>query len=436
MIAKEIIRKKRDGKELSRREISWLVSGITNGELSDSQVGALAMAIFFSKMTLEERISLTEAMRDSGKPLEWRFNGPSVDKHSTGGIGDNVSLILAPTLAACGCYVPMISGRALGHTGGTLDKFDSIPGYNTKPDIGTFRKVVEDVGCAIVGQTSAIAPADKRLYSIRDTTGTVESIDLITSSILSKKLSVRLDALVLDVKCGNGAFMKTESDARHLANALVEVSNMLNCSTSAFLTDMSQPLCKSVGNSLEVSAAINFLVSDEIDKRLLDVVCATGGKLLVLAGIALNSAEGERKILQSIVNGSAAEVFARMVSHLGGPTDIIEAKHKYLRPAAIVKDIFLPEAGFVYEINSQQLGLALIELGGGRRKEEDRIDYSVGFDKLKSIGDRVDDATPVARVHAPNHYSVEVVKKIIHSSYKVCQEKRPETPVVLEIIEQ
>ena len=287
MLPQEIIRKKRDGGTLTTEEIGFIVRGLTDGSVTEGQVAAFAMAVFFQGMEVAERIALTLAMRDSGEVLDWPgLDGPVLDKHSTGGVGDNVSLMLAPALAACGAFVPMISGRGLGHTGGTLDKLDSIPGYRTRPDAGTFRRVTRAVGCAIIGQTADIAPADKRFYAIRDVTATVESIDLITASILSKKLAAGLDALVLDVKCGSGAFMATQGDARALAESLVQVANGAGCRTSALITDMNQPLASAAGNALEVANAANFLTGDAIDPRLWQVTVAQGGELLMLGGLA------------------------------------------------------------------------------------------------------------------------------------------------------
>jgi thymidine phosphorylase len=272
MLAQEVIRQKREGNELTDKEISWFITEMTQDKISEGQIAAFAMATFIKGMSVRERISLTKSMRDSGRRLDWNLSGPIIDKHSTGGVGDCVSLLLAPALAACGGFVPMISGRGLGHTGGTLDKLDSIPGYNTTPDVELLKKVVARIGCAIVGQTEEIAPADKRLYSVRDVTATIESIDLITASILSKKLAAGLDALVLDIKFGNGAFMETKSQAKKLANSLVNVGNGLNCKTSAILSDMSEPLCSSVGNALEMIKVISILKGQAKEERLLEVV--------------------------------------------------------------------------------------------------------------------------------------------------------------------
>src|SRR5690554_676771 len=267
-LPQEVIARKRDGQELSKAEIAAFMDGFTRGTVSHAQAAAFAMAVYFQDMSMSERVALTLAMRDSGTVLDWsNLDGPVADKHSTGGVGDNVSLMLAPIMAAMGIYVPMISGRGLGHTGGTLDKFDAIPGYRTNPDLGTLREVVKQVGCAIIGQTDDLAPADRRLYAIRDVTATVENISLITASILAKKLAAGLDALVLDVKSGSGAFMKTPEDARGLAQSLVGVANGAGMQTGALITDMNQPLASAAGNWLEVVNAIDFLTGVKRDSR-------------------------------------------------------------------------------------------------------------------------------------------------------------------------
>ncbi len=320
MLAQELIRKKRDGGQLTREEIAFFVKGLADGSVSEGQVSALAMAIFFRRLTIDERVSLTLAMRDSGTVLDWSdVDAPVLDKHSTGGVGDNVSLMLAPALAACGAAVPMISGRGLGHTGGTLDKFDSIPGYKTQPDNALFRKVVKEVGCAVIGQTSDLAPADKRFYAIRDVTGTVESIDLITASILSKKLAAGLQGLVLDVKWGTGAFMQSFEEAKALAESLVRVANGAGLKTTALLTDMNESLASAAGNAVEMQNAVDFLKGTSIDSRLWDVTVAQGGELLATGGIAESAQEGCDLMRAAFESGRAAEKFAEMVTALGGP---------------------------------------------------------------------------------------------------------------------
>jgi len=373
MLPQEIIAKKRDGQALTSTEISAFVTGLTDGSIGDAQAGAFAMAVLLKGMQSDERVALTQAMRDSGDVLSWDLPGPVVDKHSTGGVGDNVSLILAPALAVCGAYVPMISGRGLGHTGGTLDKFDAIPGYQSNPDNETLKRVTREVGCAIIGQTADIAPADKRLYGIRDVTATVESIDLICASILSKKLAAGLEALVLDVKVGSGAFMSDQNDATELASTLSDIANGAGCKTTALITDMNEPLATAAGNALEVANAVRLLRGDEIDTRLWDVVTALGGALLAASGIADNNTSTER-IADALQSGQAAEVFGKMVSALGGPSDFIQKYESHLDHAPIIREVLPQSTGFVSSIDTRALGMAVVELGGGRRNASDQID--------------------------------------------------------------
>ena len=431
MLPQEIIVGKRDGGELTGEQIRFMVAGLSDETISEGQVAAFAMAIFFRGMTTAERVALTLAMRDSGRVLDWDLPGPVVDKHSTGGVGDNVSLMLAPALAACGAYVPMISGRGLGHTGGTLDKFDAIPGYATQPDIATFRRVVAEAGCAIIGQTADIAPADRRFYGIRDVTGTVESIDLITASILSKKLAAGLDALVLDVKTGTGAFMARLEDAEALARALVEVAKGAGCPTSALVTDMNEPLASAAGNALEMANAARFLRMETVDARLWDVTVALGGALLVRAGLAANAAAGAEAMGEAFQSGRAAERFGRMVAALGGPADFLENFETHLREAAIVEDVLAGAEGFVTSIDTRALGLAVVELGGGRRRASDRIDHSVGLDQLAGLGLAVEADTPLARIHAADAASLEAARARLLAAYAIGPEA-PETGPLIQ----
>lgn len=373
-LAQEVIRRKRDGLVLERLDIKRFVAGITDGTLSEGQIAAFAMAVFLKGMTVDERISLTTAMRDSGQTLSWSLPGPVVDKHSTGGVGDVVSLVLAPLLAACGCYVPMISGRGLGHTGGTLDKLDSIPGYNCQPSPEQLRRVVAEVGCAIIGQTADLAPADKRLYAIRDVTGTVESIDLITGSILAKKLAAGLDVLVMDVKTGNGAFMAETSQAQALAQSIVAVANGAGVKTRALVTDMNQPLARSAGNSLEVAEAIALLKGEIRSQRLWEVTMALAAQALVLAGQANTTVQAHEQLLGVWRDGSALECFARMVAALGGPVNLTKAPERYLQQAPVVMPVFSERPGRVVSIDTRSVGLAVVVLGGGRQHPADQID--------------------------------------------------------------
>ena len=419
MLFKELILKKRLGKELTENEINWFISNLTSNHLSEGQIAALAMAICLKGMTFEERVQLTLAMKNSGKTLSWNLPGPIIDKHSTGGVGDTVSLILAPVLAACGAYVPMISGRGLGHTGGTLDKFDSIPGYNTSSNEALLRRVVSKVGCAIIGQTNELAPADKRLYAIRDVTGTVESIDLITASILSKKLAAGLEGLVIDVKCGNGAFMQDFNEASNLAKSLVTVSNKSGCKTTALVTDMNQPLSQSIGNSLEVLAAIDILKGSSKDYRLLEVTNSLGVSILCSSNICKNKKEAQSLISSVLSSGKAAEKFSQMISELGGANDFFEKPKNYLTPSNIQKNICCKQSGYVKKINTKNLGNILILLGGGRQKVEDDIDFSVGMKLLIELDTYVEKNQPICTLYARDEESFNIAEKEIIESFEI-----------------
>ena len=399
-LPQETIQKKRDGERLQAEEIQQFIAGLSDGTVVDAQLSAFAMAVYFQGMALPEAVALTEAMRDSGDVLDWSaLDGPVLDKHSTGGVGDNVSLMLAPAVAACGGYVPMISGRGLGHTGGTLDKFDSIPGYQTQPDNQTFRRVTAQVGCAIIGQTGNLAPADKKFYGIRDVTATVESVPLITASILSKKLAAGLDGLVLDVKVGSGAFMDNLAAARELAETLVRVANGAGLKTSALLTDMDHPLARCAGNAVEMRNAVEFLLGTKIDERLYEVTVALGGEMLASGGLAQTGEAGQAMMRDAFASGRAAETFAKMVSELGGPADFMERYASYLTEPEIKLDVHA-EPGDVpgLAFDTRQLGLAVVELGGGRTDPSQDIDHAVG---LIDLCDRDWDGTaPVCTILA------------------------------------
>jgi thymidine phosphorylase len=435
MLPQEIIRRKRDGLPLAADEIAFMVEGLTSGAVSEGQVAAFAMAVFFKGMTREEAVALTVAMRDSGTVLDWSdLPGPALDKHSTGGVGDNVSLMLAPALAAYGAFVPMISGRGLGHTGGTLDKLDSIPGYTTAPDNALFRKVVREVGCAVIGQTADLAPADKRLYGIRDVTATVESIPLITASILSKKLAAGLGGLVLDVKTGTGAFMQKIEDSRGLAKSLVEVANGAGLRTSALITDMNEPLATAAGNAVEVLNAVEFLTGAHVDRRLWDVTVALGGELLALGGLANDNADGRGKIVTAFRSGKAAELFGKMTAALGGPADFMERPTKYLKAAPVIRDVMPDQAGTVAAIDTRAIGIAVVELGGGRMRAADPIDHSVGFTALAGLGAKSDPKTPLARVHAKDAASADRAAASLRAAYTIGEKSAPAGRVVYERI--
>jgi thymidine phosphorylase len=401
MLPQEIIRTKRDGGELDPEQIAAFIAGLTDGSVSEGQVAALAMAVFFNGMTRAEAVALTLSMRDSGEVLSWPgLDRPVVDKHSTGGVGDNVSLMLAPIAAACGLAVPMISGRGLGHTGGTLDKMEAIPGYQAMPDNALFRQVVASVGCAIIGQTGNLAPADKRFYGIRDVTATVESVPLITASILSKKLAAGLGALVLDVKCGNGAFMDNPARATELARSLVEVATGAGMPTTALITDMNQPLASAAGNAVEVQNAADFLTGDSRDPRLEAVTIALAAEMLVSGGLASDPEAGMMQARRALEQGHAAEHFNRMVAALGGPSDFLAGSARHMEKAPIVVDCLAGTDGYVTGYDTRGVGLAVVELGGGRVRPSDPVDHAVGLTGLLTIGTRLEKDRPIARIHA------------------------------------
>jgi thymidine phosphorylase len=419
MLPQEVIRRKRDGAALSREEVKDFIAGLTSGAVSEGQVAAFAMAVFFKGMSREEAVGLTLAMRDSGTVLQWDLPGPVVDKHSSGGIGDNLSLMLAPMLAACGLYVPMISGRGLGHTGGTLDKLDSIPGYVTQPGLELFRKVTREAGCAIIGQTADLAPADKRLYGIRDVTATVESIPLITASILSKKLAAGLQHLVLDVKTGSGAFMATMEEARGLAESLVAVANGAGLKTTALITDMDEPLAPCAGNALEVAHAADFLLGRRAEPRVMDITLALGAELLLSAGIEREVESARARLQATLTSGKAADYFDRMVRALGGPSDFLSRHESHLVAAPIIRPVFAALEGTVSSIRTRELGLAVIELGGGRRVASDRIDHRVGLSDLLGKGARAGREAPLCLIHAADEASFAKAAEIVKGAYSL-----------------
>jgi thymidine phosphorylase len=436
MIPQEIIRKKRDNHSLTEKEITFFVKGLTDNTFSDVQIAAMSMAIFANGMTAEETVWMTHAMKNSGDTLEWQNIVDSdlvCDKHSTGGVGDKTSLILAPILAACDLFVPMISGRGLGHTGGTLDKFDSIPGYNTKPNIDVFRHVVKDVGCAIIGQTSNLAPADKKLYSIRDIVGTVESLPLITSSILSKKIASGLKTLVLDVKVGNGSFNSTLEIAQNLAKSLVSVAKGAGLKCEAILTDMNQVLGRSAGHSLEVKECIQYLVSKKRDPKLEIVTNELISSVLMMIK-KISKEEAIKQINTVLDNGLAAEKFEKMVYSLGGSNSFLNTYEKELSKNMYSKDIYISEQGWIKEIKTRELGLLLIELGGGRKQIDDKINYHVGYDNVLGVGESIDASTPVIKVIANSKDDFNKVKNKIMNCFVVSDSDVKKSNNIYEVI--
>jgi thymidine phosphorylase len=432
-LPQEIIRKKRDGGSLSAGEIAEFIDGLTSGRISEGQAAALAMAVFFNGMNGEETVALTRAMAESGGRITWRdLDGLVLDKHSSGGVGDKVSLILAPVVAACGAFMPKISGRGLGHTGGTLDKLDSIPGYDTAPNLERLRAAVRAAGCAIVGQTEDLAPADRRLYAIRDVTATVESIPLLVSSILSKKLAAGADALVLDVKLGSGAFLPSREATRELARTLVEVANGAGLRCSALLTDMNQCLGRTAGNALEVREAIDLLRGRPADSRLREVTLALAAELLVLGGVMEEKAAAAA-VARALDSGEAAERFARMVVALGGPSDLLERPERHLPQAPVRQAVPLEPSGIVAAIDARALGLAVVGLGGGRRRATDTIDPSVGLAEVRGLGEPVGPDAPFAIVHAATDSDAATAAELLRNAVEVAP-SRPATvsPTVIE----
>ncbi|HHL43600.1 MAG TPA: thymidine phosphorylase [Hellea balneolensis] len=429
----EFIKSVRDRGNLDENHIRQFIAGIGTGATSDAQIGAFTMAVVLKEMDIKARTALTCAMRDSGEVLQWDLPGPVLDKHSTGGVGDNVSLILGPVIAACGGFVPMISGRGLGHTGGTLDKFESIPGYNTHPDNTTFKNTVRDIGCAIIGQTGSLAPADSKIYAIRSVTATVDSVSLITASILSKKLAAGLEHLMLDIKCGSGAIMDNIDDARTLAKSLIGVGNGAGMPTTGIITDMNEPLASAAGNALEMRNAIDFLSGVHRDKRLGEVVEALCAHMLVAAKLSPDVEHAKTQIDHVLTSGQALDVFAHMVSALGGPKDLTGHLDTYLESAPLIADIAAPETGWVSAIDTRSVGMAVIVLGGGRKRPADKIDFAVGFDAICPVGHKVEKGEPLARIHARDPDTMQIAQSMLQNAYTISGDI-VENPSIIEVL--
>lgn len=439
MLAQEIIRLKRDGRTLERVHIDSFVKGLVDGSWSEGQAAALAMAMFLNGMSRFETVALTQAMTHSGLVMDWssaNLTGPILDKHSTGGVGDKVSLMLAPIVAACGGIVPMISGRGLGHTGGTLDKLGSIPGYNATPDVATLHRALRTAGCAIIGQTAELAPADRRLYAIRDVTATVESVPLITASILSKKLAAGLQGLVMDVKVGNGAFADSLDMASTLAESLVQVANGAGLPTRAWLTDMNQVLGSTAGNALEVIEAVDFLKGINVDARLKEVTLRLSAELLLMGGLASDEADALQKVEQALTSGRGLEHFSRMVTALGGPADFEDRPGHYLPQAPVQLTVPAPRSGFVAGMATRDIGLAVVELGGGRRQASDAVDARVGFTQFAQMGQAVQAGEVLAVVHAADAASAERARCTLLASVQLSEQLPTPAPVLLRRISQ
>ena len=435
MLFQSIIKKKRDGGELSDDEIQYFVDGLADESIPVEQVAAMAMAIFLNSMSSSEAGKLTLASAASGTVLDWSkdgLDGPVVDKHSTGGVGDKVSFLLAPIAAACGCYVQMISGRGLGHTGGTTDKAESIPGYDATPDFDTFRRVVRDVGCAIIGQTADLAPADRRLYSIRDVTSTVPSIPLITASILSKKIAAGLDCLVMDIKTGSGAFMVSMDRGRQLAHSIIATAASAGLKTNVVITDMNEVLGSTAGNALEIEESIQFLRNEYREPRLNEVTLALVAEMLLVTGMESDRDAAMASCEEAITSGRAAEVFARMVSALGGPSDLLENFGRHLPKAPVVRAVHT--GGIVHSMDVSAVGNAIIELGGGRRQVGEELDLSVGLSAVAAIGTELDENTPLAVIHAASERDAEIAEQNLIAAIKTGESAPAERPAVYEIL--
>ena len=437
-LPQELIRKKRDGITLSNSEIGFLVGGISDGSLTDAQLGAFAMAVFQCGMTMDERVNLTRHMMNSGDTLDWsmlNLDGPVVDKHSTGGVGDKISLMLAPIVAACGGYVPMISGRGLGHTGGTLDKLESIPGYNGTPNNSNFQSLVKKVGCAIIGQTANLAPADQRFYATRDVTATVESIDLITASILSKKLASGLDALVMDIKTGNGAFAADYKMAQDLAQSIANVASKSGVPTSCLITDMNQVLGHSVGNATEVRECIDFLLNPKnANQRLLELTIELSRYMLQLSNIELDSNTSRLKSQEALNSGKAASIFGEMVSELGGPADLLDRPEKHLKSTPLVNIVKSNSSGYVSEIDVRAVGMSMIHLKAGRTKSSDPIDYGVGLSEIVSIGQWINKGDPLAIAHCRDQNQLNFMQNCLPSLIQLSENETKVPSLIKEVL--
>ena len=440
LLPQEIIRTKRNGETLSEQQIQTFVDGLVTGGFNDAQVGAMAMAIFQQGMAVEETVALTKAMMNSGEVLAWRdqpqynVDGPVVDKHSTGGVGDKVSFMLAAIVGACGAYVPMIAGRGLGHTGGTVDKLESLAGFTVEPAIERFKEIVSKQKVAIIGQTSNLAPADKRLYGIRDITATVESIPLITASILSKKLSAGLDALVMDVKVGNGAMMRDLETSSALAQSIVNVANGAGVKTEAIITDMNQILGNTAGNALEMYETALYLRGDHREERLHEVVVSLAKAMLINTGLVANAEEAQQKIDWSLDSGAAAELFDKIIVALNGPANFVEKPWEHMNKAKVVQDIKVPQAGYIAGMQTYQIGMSIVELGGGRTANGQAIDHTVGLDEILPVGTKVEAGQTVARVHAATTEAAELTTQQYLAALTVTEQAPEPTPVIYKSI--
>lgn len=435
MLFTDVIRTKRDGGALSDEQIRFFVDGLADNSIPAEQVSSLAMAIFLNSMSFEEAGTLTSLMAASGTVLDWEkedLGGPVIDKHSTGGVGDKVSFLLAPIAAAAGCFVPMISGRGLGHTGGTTDKAEAIPGYDATPSFDLFRKTVKEIGCAIIGQTEDLAPADRRFYSIRDVTGTVESVPLITASILSKKIAAGLQGLVMDVKVGSGAFMDTHERAGELATSIIRTAQQAGLKTHALITDMNEVLGATVGNAVEIAESMRYLRNEEREPRLDDVVLSLCAEMVLLGGLETNRDAARQRCEDTVTSGKAAELFGRMTAALGGPVDFVERYEAHLVSAPVTRAVHAE--GIVATVDTRAVGNALIELGGGRREVGEKLNLAVGFTNIAPVGTMLDGERPLAIVHAATEDAADRASASLLQACKLADVAPPERPTVCEIV--
>ena len=435
MRPQDVIRRKRDGQSLSRDEIDFFVAGVTSGRIADYQVSALLMAIYLNGMNEVEQQALTEAMLRSGITLDFSsIAKPKADKHSTGGVGDKTSLIIAPLVAACGVCVPMISGRGLGHTGGTLDKLESIPGYRVNLSTKEFRDVLERVGFAMAGQTAELAPADKKMYALRDATSTVEAIPLIVASIISKKGAAGLDAMVIDVKVGSGAFMRDEARARELAKALVKTGNSCGIRTRALLTDMNQPLGRAVGNSLEVKECIELMRGEAEPgaRPVLDLSLELSAHMLVLARVDDSLEAAHARLRRVLEAGDALECFRQNVAAQGGEVRVCDDPAAFLPLVSESSKVESPRSGFITEIETTEIGHAIAALGGGRVRIEDKIDPTVGFLGEKQIGEKVEKGELLGTVYARDQAKARETVARIQAAYSIGDASDSQRPTLIK----
>lgn len=414
MLVQELIRLKRDGHILLPELLAEYVQGVTSGQTTDAQIAAFCMAVMWQGLNPVETAHLTQNMAKSGQVLQWdKLNGPVTDKHSTGGVGDKISLMLAPIMAACGAYVPMIAGRGLGHTGGTIDKLESIKGYNTQISLKNFQTIVGQIGCAIMGQTAELAPADRRIYAVRDVTATVEHTALITASILSKKLAAGLQSLVMDVKWGNGAFFSHYPDAEKLANSLSHTAHAAGLPLQAVLTDMNSVLGHSAGNAVEVLEAVDYLTGTYREPRLHDITCQLARAMLRLSGLAHSDDIAQDMINQALNSGKACEIFGQMVAAQGGPKDFVARASHYLPKAAQIVELRAPHAGTLVGMDTRAIGVQLIEWGAGRQKVGDSINHAVGLDRLVGVGTKLAKSDVICRLHLSADTDADAAKVIL-----------------------